>query len=332
MVMTTEKWQRYIDNQCTVQERKEIFYYLQSLPPQHLQELLEEGWELKGEAMPDNIALRMDGFVKEIIRPVAAGKSKSYNRWQYWAVACSVAISLGLYGLWQTQPIHGNRNLTIVKYKTISNTSANVQKIVLPDSSQIWLTQQSVVEIPDNYGVDGRRLSLQGEAYFEVSHNVAQPFEVSTKNVKTKVLGTHFNIESYSGEADTRVSLTQGSIAVKYALPRGADTSVLLTPGNRLIYQSNNHIAHKESVGVENEYNWRNGAVVLNNLAVEDVFERLGQRFGKKIIYKRQQFASKRFTGTYQREDLALILQNMAFVEGFTYTIAADSVFIHPSK
>lgn len=330
MIMTAEKWQRYIDNQCTDAERKEILHYLQSLSQEALERAISEGWVTQPSPMPEDVAFHMDSYINLLFSPGSIPKKRTIRRWQYWAAASVAAITIAIFTVWQPQ--RPDLSVTgIKKYDTIQNLGSSLKKLILPDNSEVWLTPHSTLHLAADYNTSTREVLLEGEAYFEVKHNPGKPFVATAHGAKTTVLGTHFNIESYGGEADTRVSLTSGKVAVQ-VVQGGKDSIFLLTPGNRLVYQQENKLAHTETFTGNPETDWKNGAVVLNDLSAAEVFHRLELRFGKKFRINTGLLKRKRFTATYPRPDLDVILQNMAFVQGFRYVIAADSVFIHSSR
>lgn len=324
--MTPEKWQRYIDDQCTEQEKKEILHYLQSLSPGMLEEKLAEGWDMEAAPVPDEIVHRMDHYVQSMMM---ADRRKRWkiHKWQYWAAAAVAAFVIGTIPVWQ-RAFRANQQIPeAVANNTIRNNTAHVRKAILPDSSGVWLAPHSAISFAADYARNNRQVFLQGEAYFEVAPRTAQPFVVNTGNVQTTVLGTHFNIEAYSMETATRVSLTEGKIAVKIS-----DSTLVLTPGKRLVYRSDNKQLQLENFAVQLETDWKTGAIVLNDLPMPDVFHRLEQRFGRKIHYDPGFFQDKQFNATYRNADLTLILQNIAFVQDFRFEIRADEVFIYLSR
>ena len=325
--MTTEKWQRYIDDQCSEQEKIEMIRYLQTLSDTELRQQLSAEGSKDLLPMPADIANRLDTYIVSVTAGGSKRRPVRQLHW-YWAAACIAVLAVGMAFLWQ--PL--NRQHVVLAssktYETIFNNANWSKKITLPVSSQVWLTPHSSLQYPSDYMTNDREIRLDGEAYFEVAPIAQRPFVVLSGDVKTIVLGTHFNIESYAEERDTRVSLTQGKVAVKVMQQNGADSSFLLSPGNRLVYQNSSRQVHTESFSGGYEDDWKKGAMVLNNIAVAAVFQRLERRFGKKIQFDAARFKQKRFTATWLRPDLQLILQNMAYVQGFTYRIAGDTVII----
>src|SRR5690606_28854486 len=73
-------------------------------------------------------------------------------------------------------------------------------QIALPDGTRVWLNAASTLSYPSRFTHTERRVTLQGEGYFEVAHQAAKPFIVATAAQDVKVLGTHFNIQAYTDE------------------------------------------------------------------------------------------------------------------------------------
>lgn len=86
-------------------------------------------------------------------------------------------------------------------------------KVVLCDGTEVWLNANSNFVYPTAFIGNERIVTLEGEAYFKVTKDPKRPFIVKTKNIQTRVLGTEFNIRSYSPE-DTHVVLINGKVEV----------------------------------------------------------------------------------------------------------------------
>ena len=84
---------------------------------------------------------------------------------------------------------------------------------MLCDGTEVWLNANSNFVYPTAFIGDERIVTLEGEAYFKVTKDPERPFIVKTKTVQTRVLGTEFNIRSYTPE-DTHVVLINGKVEV----------------------------------------------------------------------------------------------------------------------
>ena len=84
----------------------------------------------------------------------------------------------------------------------------------LPDGTFIVLNSESVLRFPVQFAADNRTVYLEGEAYFEVTKNENSPFKVITGERKVTVLGTKFNISSYSDDPNWSTTLVEGKVSV----------------------------------------------------------------------------------------------------------------------
>ena len=99
---------------------------------------------------------------------------------------------------------------SIVTYQTLYVPTGQRAELILPDSTRVWLNAHSKLIYPVSFGKGNRQVELNGEAYFDVVHNEKQPFIVKTRQMDIQVLGTEFNVTSYS--SDFEVSLLRGCI------------------------------------------------------------------------------------------------------------------------
>jgi transmembrane sensor len=135
----------------------------------------------------------------------------------------------------------GTTNPQLV-YNTLTvPRGGKVVTLTLADGSKVWLNSESSLKYPVAFTGAERKVEITGEAYFEVAHDKNKKFQVTAGNITTEVLGTHFNVNAYGDENDTRVSLLEGLVRVSSLHPvtspnqaKGAGSgSVLLKPGQQ---------------------------------------------------------------------------------------------------
>jgi transmembrane sensor len=119
----------------------------------------------------------------------------------------------------------------LLSYNTVTTPKGGLYQVILPDGTKVWLNAASSLKYPVQFATQERRVTLTGEAYFEVSKRKAQPFIVSTDQQTVKVLGTHFNINSYSDNRQTSTTLLEGRVSVS-ALARPSIAKIL-EPGQQ---------------------------------------------------------------------------------------------------
>lgn len=114
----------------------------------------------------------------------------------------------------------------------VATTAGQRAQFVLPDGSKVWLNASTQLAYKSSLWSRERQVNLTGEAYFEVARDEHAPFIVNSKNIKTQVLGTKFNVRARAAEEKVVATLLKGSIRVD--LPRENNEGFILKPGQIL--------------------------------------------------------------------------------------------------
>src|SRR5690606_17179371 len=131
-------------------------------------------------------------------------------------------------------------------WHTLRTQNGESFQLKLPDGSEVWLNSGTTITYPTNFDKRySRVVKLHGEAYFDVAHNQAKPFQVNTVGQIVEVLGTEFNVNTYSvgsgfgstSKGKVVTTLVEGSVRI---LPEGlassiSEASVVLKPGEQAI-------------------------------------------------------------------------------------------------
>lgn len=107
--------------------------------------------------------------------------------------------------------------------------------ITLPDGSSVWLNAGSHLSYSADFGEKERRLTLDGEGFFEVAHDSRHPFVITSGNTSVRVLGTKFDMKAYHGDPCKRVTLLEGSLRVEQT----DGQQQMLKPGEQVIIAHN---------------------------------------------------------------------------------------------
>ena len=93
------------------------------------------------------------------------------------------------------------------------STTSETKNIELPDGSLVWLNKNSVLKYPETFAGNDRVVTLEGEGFFEVVHDLDRPFMVQAGQTSTRVLGTSFNIRNYLKENIVEVAVASGKVS-----------------------------------------------------------------------------------------------------------------------
>lgn len=105
------------------------------------------------------------------------------------------------------------------------------KEVVFQDGTHVWLNAGSRISYPSRFGLSERRVRLDGEAYFEVSHNPQRPFLVEVGDATVRVLGTSFDVKAYAADPTVDVVLLDGSVEFSHG-----KASYRLSPSQRLVF------------------------------------------------------------------------------------------------
>ncbi|KAI9432311.1 hypothetical protein F5148DRAFT_1155022, partial [Russula earlei] len=174
--------------------------------PEELQLLWKWIWQVD---LAEGIRLdeKEENAISDPYHGKIAGKGDWYQKKTFVYTAAAAVIALLLSGsvIWLNNQNNNNNSNQPVAMVMIAADGKHIKKILLPDSTEVVLNQNaSLTYSPDTYGTAIRKVTLEGEGYFEVHRDTAHPFIVQSGSILTQALGTGFNIEYYQGESEIR--------------------------------------------------------------------------------------------------------------------------------
>lgn len=182
----------------------------------------------------------------------------------------------------------------------ISTPNGGEWQIRLPDGSLVWLNALSSLEYPLNIGTTTvRKVKLKGEAYFEVAKDSKHPFIVETDKQKLEVLGTHFNINSYTNESLTKTTLLEGSVRISAI--QNLNEYQVLKPGQQSVLSENG--IEIKAVDTDESVAWKNGYFMFNNEKQESILRKIARWYNVKVEYADKAAKDVMYYGTVSRFD-----------------------------
>lgn len=198
----------------------------------------------------------------------------------------------------------GGEVIKKLEYNTLSNPrGSKVIDMKLSDGSHVWLNSGSSITFPVAFTGKDRKITVDGEAYFEVAHDPSRPFIVSKGTASVEVLGTHFNINAYSDEKEMKVTLLQGSVKVSLNT-----NSKIIKPGQQAAINEEMRI---KEVDVDEVMSWKDGIFLLNNTDLPAIMRQIGRWYDVNIVYEGKISAVKFGGGVSKDEPLSKILETL---------------------
>jgi len=248
-------------------------------------------------------------------------------------------------------------NVDLVAEQAISSIvtkNGSRTKIVLPDGSQVWLNAGSNLDYNNStFNKELREVSLNGEAYFDVTKNPEKPFIIHTKKMDIKVLGTVFNVRSYRDEKIAEASLIKGSIEV--TLKDRKDQKIILKPNEKISISNEepktekkpekitsvkaaparipqfevNDLKPNPTYNIIGEIAWTQNKLFFEDETLEDIGLMIERWFGKKVTIANESLKNVHYTGNFENETLEEVLLSLKLSKSFNFRIGNDNVVIY---
>lgn len=252
--------------------------------------------------------------------------------WLKTLAACVALLLVSSVILYTLNYKQGNE--TILVATSLNETT----KVVLPDSSIVRLKPGSKIHYDPNLGNGSiRELFLEGEGFFEISHNAARPFVVHASDLDIRVLGTVFNVKSEKNTPTVETTLFQGSVRIEK--DNGTTQLLTLTPNQRAVYSKesqkikvNNFPEFEEVVTSKADKSaGKNLPMIFDEKPMEELLSHLEGKFGINIyIHNRSQLTCP-ITADLEKENLDEILNLLKISYGIDYTLYGTELFIEGS-
>lgn len=210
----------------------------------------------------------------------------------------------------------------------IATSNADVTEIILSDSSKVWLNKFSTLKYPSGFSSKERKVFLDGEAYFEVTKKMEQPFIVENDAMNVRVLGTSFNLSCASNEDVVKATLIEGEIEVKGNNEEGL---IILSPGQRAELNKKNKRLTVKQIEAKLDAVWHNNLIPFENANMYTIAKVLENFYDVKIIVSPEMKVDKTYSGVLQQKstiDSVLILLKNTIP--FDYSINGKSVHVFP--
>lgn len=168
---------------------------------------------------------------------------------------------------------------------TASTPRGGTYKVTLADGTRVWLNADSKISFPAVFTGDQRKISLSGEAYFEVFKDKKHPFVVESKGQKVEVLGTHFNVNAYDEETMIKTTLLEGSVRVTNLDVNRKSDMVILQPNQQSVLADNNSIVVKQ-INVDEAVAWKNGYFRFRDENIAVIMRQLARWYDVAVVYE----------------------------------------------
>jgi ferric-dicitrate binding protein FerR (iron transport regulator) len=316
--------ERYLNNAATDEEIRWIEKWYSSLESENNYPVLTP----EEEAIIDQADL-------ENIQKKIAGKKNKTILWPSLAAAAALLI-IGVIAIYSLTPDSAtsikNTILSTLTDPEIVNNSDTVKVVWLSDSSQVYLQPNSTIRISSDFNTDDRKVTLTGQAFFNVAHNIAKPFKVFTHDVVTTVLGTSFTINAPSDQEKIIVIVQTGRVAVSSGISESEDSKikqeVVVTPNQQAVFNPETKELKASLIQSPVVLNIPDKTKeVFDEVPIIDILQKIEKVYGVEILYDAQALANCKITtaffqeGLYERLDILSKAISATYIVEGTYIV-----------
>ncbi|TYR38056.1 DUF4974 domain-containing protein [Sphingobacterium phlebotomi] len=207
------------------------------------------------------------------------------------------------------------------KYNTLVVPRASFFRMVLGDGTKVWVNAMSKLRFPVVFSDQERRVFLEGEAYFEVAHEADRPFFVDVKEGRSvKVLGTHFNVNTYHGRLYT--TLAEGKVEVF-----AGNKSRVLKPGQ--IASVIRDELKVRNTDLKRDLAWKNGEFYFKDDNIVQIAHQLSLWYDLDIRVGSSVSTTKTYAGSIGRDvNLSEVLDLLTYATKLTLKLEGRKLTI----
>jgi len=331
---------KYLNHNCSPEEMKEV-KRLMLVPgtQQIFDELLSENWtglEVEENTDQPHLQEKLQQFYQKLEGEEAqrfhqkeeergvirAIKQKNYLR--YAAIMAVIFLGLGTYGILQYKKTPVAEQIAM---REVLNPRGQRSRIVLPDSSAVYLGAGSRITFPEQFGAKSRQIELEGEAFFEITKDSRKPFIVHTGNVQTRVLGTSFKIDAFRNRPLT-VAVATGKVRVDEYINETGKPLAILTPGQKVTYDQG--MIKTGNTEIDEISGWKAARLVFHNQSLKEITTELERWYNVEINFEHKGKAKEKISVVLQADvPLNKIMKILAATGHFKYHITSRNVSIN---
>lgn len=232
-------------------------------------------------------------------------------------VGYAAAVCIAVLSTWAVMSYLQNaERIDTLAFEEFSTPAGQRAQVKLHDGTVVWLNARTRLRYPNRFVGSERKVELDGEAFFEVTHNEKNPFVVSTGKVDIKVLGTKFNVFAYSKSDEFSTTLIEG--AVKLYKPDDESASMMMSPDERVELLNGELI--KSQMNNTDFLLWKDGIYAFDDVAFNEILKKLELYYDITIEIKNHKLETYKFSGKFrQRDGIESVLRTLQKVYHFSY-------------
>jgi transmembrane sensor len=208
-------------------------------------------------------------------------------------------------------------------------TSDIEQRIItLADGSVVRLNRNSTLEVSDDRSDDSRMIWLDGEAFFDVTHNPDRTFVVHAGDAVVEVLGTSFNVKR--GD-EVMVAVEEGLVSFRHQNHEERSAARLAAGQLGMLSEDSNDVKIEET-DIENYMSWKNGYLNFSDMPFDQVLRQLERIYGIKHQIEDSTLSLNRLTAYTEKVQLEEVIETISLALELEFNKQGDAIIWTQSR
>ena len=189
-----------------------------------------------------------------------------------------------------------------------------IDSVVLSDNTKLIVNAGTSVIYPARFNKysKNRNVYVNGNCHFAVAKDPLHPFVVNMGNLKVKVLGTHFSVNSYNDNDRIVVTLEEGLVKAF-----DAHHSMYLRPNEQLVYYRSDGRMQKQRVDAMACNSWVNGNIDFSAQTLGQILKTIERHYDVKFDVSRDIDLNRRYTMNFRNgEPIDRVLKVLSMIYG----------------
>lgn len=317
----SELLEKFLTGAITAAEKERLFDRLATPRARELfEELSRVRWDAASGEMDESLKRKMLKEIRREIAPRAAlGTRFRSAAWARVAAAAAIAALAGAGGyLAHTVSESGKEYRPF----TVSVDSGQKANVVLPDGTIVWLNSMSVLSCDFSRNQKERRVTLDGECYFEVARDPSRRFVVETQGIEVEALGTAFDVKSYSDDEEIVTGVRRGRVRVTCG-----QEAMELEPEQKSVYRKSDGLLLRSPIADMTALDfWRSGILVFESAPLSEIAVTVERMYGVRVEFGSEEIKRISFTGTISNNSISNIFYLISLTYPISYTIEGGTV------
>lgn len=315
-----ELHRKYIDNNLTAAELRELRQQMNLVPDKEVETLLTNDWEqdLCDGTLLEEAQLRKMKTVLHQTLDFAKPQKRFLNI--FYRVAAILLLPILLFStIYFYNESHPTGSPEII----VSTGKGERATIALPDGTKVVLNEESMLAYSSaTFSKQERGVRFEGEAHFDVVKQNSIPFIVYTDNLELKVLGTKFNVMDHKKQDEVEVFLEQGRVRLRSLLSL---KEVEMIPNHKAILCKKTGLFKIETEPPRKSLSWMKGELYFADMPLERVLQSLEKCYNIRFKKLPDTLQRDLFSGTLPSKNLLEALNIIKEAYGLSY-IVSDNI------